>query len=378
MKNRKKILVISVSVGAGHVRAAQAIQETAERVYPELDVVHLDAMDYVTGVFRKAYKENYLKVVERHPALWGYMFAKSDRVEDDDSKMKNFRLAIERLSSMPLIEEIQRIDADGIICTHFLPAELISRKIRKGEITTPCWVQVTDYDVHGLWFQHRIEGYFVACEEASWKLREFGVDPARVHITGIPIVPRFTESLDKKTCAAEFGLAPGKPAILLMSGGEGLGDMRSLAQRILRGNESCQVIALTGKNEDLFNTLTSEAESWNGRLIPMGFTKVIERMMAACDIAVTKPGGLTSSECLAMGLPMIIISPIPGQEERNADYLLEHGAAQKALDGASLEHKIRRLLDYPEKMAEMKRQALAAARPDAARRVLEVVSSALG
>lgn len=375
---KRKLLVISVSIGSGHVRAAEAIRETAALHYPELDVVHLDAMDHVSGVFRKTYKDSYLKVIERHPSLWGYMFSKSDRAEEDDSKMKHLRLAIERLSSMELISEIERINPDGIICTHFLPAELISRKIRKGDITIPCWIQVTDFDVHGLWFQHRMAGYFVACEEASWKLKEFGIDPSQINITGIPIVPAFSEVQSKESCAIEMGVSLDNPIILLMSGGEGLGDMLSLAERILKTNASCQVIALAGKNEELYTSLTRLSKTYGGRLFPMGFTKVIERLMEVSDMAVTKPGGLTSSECLAMELPMIIISPIPGQEERNADYLLEHGVALKALDASSLENKIKRLMEHPEKINEMKEKARAIAQPNAARNVLDIVSKALG
>jgi processive 1,2-diacylglycerol beta-glucosyltransferase len=377
MEKKQTILVISASVGAGHVRAAEAIRETADLSYPGLSVIHIDAMNYVSGLFRKTYKDSYLTIVSRHPALWGYMFTKSDRAEAEDSKMKNLRLAIERLSAMALIEEIERIRPDGIICTHFLAAELISRKIRKGRLTMPCWVQVTDFDVHGLWFQQRMDGYFVACEEASWKLEDFGIEPSRIHITGIPIAPVFDQTKNKAAWAAELGLRPGVPTLLLMSGGEGLGDMLSLAERMVTALPDAQIIALAGKNEALLASLTRLSESHGQRLIPMGYTRVIEQLMAVSDIAVTKPGGLTTSECLAMGLPMIIVSPIPGQEERNADYLLEHGAALKALDASALENKIKRLLAHPEKINAMKKNARAIARPDAARNVLDRVSLAL-
>lgn len=373
----KKLLVISVSIGSGHVRAAQALCETAKLHFPGLTTVHLDAMDYVSALFKKTYKDTYLKVIERHPSLWGYMFSKSDRVEDDDSKMKNLRLAIERLSSTELIREIERHQPDGIICTHFLPAELVSRKIRKGDINVPCWIQVTDFDVHGLWFQKRMEGYFVSCEDASWKLKENDIEASRIHVTGIPIMPQFSGTYSKEDCGREFGVSSDMPTILLMAGGEGLGDMQSLARRILDTNAACQVIALSGKNETLFASLKDLVEGYGGRLVPMGFTTVIERMMAASDIAVTKPGGLTSSECLALGLPMIIVSPIPGQEERNADYLLENGAALKAMDAVSLENKIKRLIDHPEKRNAMKEQARRISRPDAAKNVLEIIKKSL-
>src|SRR5436190_21863703 len=129
-----------------------------------------------------------------------------------------------------------------------------------------------------------------------------------------------------------------------------------------------------GRNEELLGKLQGIARRYPARLLPMGFTRTIERVMAAADIAITKPGGLTTSECLAMGLPMIVISPIPGQEERNADFLLESGAALKALDAAALEYKVRLLLDEPGRLSTMRDRIRTHAKPNAARNVLQLVS----
>jgi processive 1,2-diacylglycerol beta-glucosyltransferase len=134
-----------------------------------------------------------------------------------------------------------------------------------------------------------------------------------------------------------------------------------------------QLIALAGRNEALLKDLHELAKRYPNRLTPMGFTKTIERVMAAADLAITKPGGLTSAECLAMGLPMIVISPIPGQEERNADYLLESGAALKAVDAASLEYKVKRLLSQPQELRSMRERMLKVAHPHAACDVIEEV-----
>jgi processive 1,2-diacylglycerol beta-glucosyltransferase len=164
----------------------------------------------------------------------------------------------------------------------------------------------------------------------------------------------------------------------MMSGGAGVGGIEVLAERLLRLEGDFQMVALAGKNEGLLLALKALATRYPGRLFPMGFTRVIERIMAASDLAITKPGGLTTSECLAVGLPMIVVSPIPGQEERNADFLLENGAAMKACDAGALAWRVDRLLREPERMAAMRTQALKLGRPNAAREVLAAVLNPAG
>ncbi|KAB0663916.1 glycosyltransferase [Oryzomonas japonica] len=369
---RQKIAILSVSAGAGHVRAAQALQAAAEKWYPNLETVHVDLMALVPKLFKTIYADTYIKVVERHPAFWGYLYDKTDR-DKVDSALSRLRSAIERLNTRKLKRVLAEIAPDHVICTHFLPAQLLARQIRKGEFKRPVWVQVTDFDVHALWIHEGLNGYFAAHDEVAWRMAERGIPATGVRVTGIPIMPAFGQKLDRATCAAELGLDPGRKTFLMMSGGAGVGSIQFLAERLLKLEGDFQIVALAGKNERLLADLRAMAHHHPGRLFPLGFTKVIERAMAASDLAITKPGGLTTSECLAMGLPMIVVSPIPGQEERNADFLLENGAAMKACDAGALAWRVDMLLHEPERLARMGEKALGLGRPDAARQVLEIV-----
>lgn len=369
---KQKIAILSVSAGAGHVRAAQALQAAVECWYPEVEAVHVDLMNLVPKLFRTIYADTYIKVVERHPAFWGYLYDKSDR-EKVDSALSRLRIAIERLNTQKLKKVLAAINPDHVICTHFLPAQLLSRKIRAGEFSKPVWVQVTDFDVHALWIHPHISGYFAAHEEVAWRMAERGIPAETIRVTGIPIMPVFGEHYDRTACAAQFGLDPHKTTLLMMSGGAGVGSLEMLAERLLGLEGDFQLVALAGRNEKLLSDLKELAKRHPGRLFPMGFTQVIERIMAASDLAITKPGGLTTSECLAVGLPMIVVSPIPGQEERNADFLLENGAALKACDAGALAWRVDRLLRGPDRMATMRSQALKLGRPAAAREVLEII-----
>ncbi|WP_218043408.1 MGDG synthase family glycosyltransferase [Oryzomonas rubra] len=373
---RQKIAILSVSAGAGHVRAAQALQAAAEKWYPNLETVHVDLMTLVPKLFKTIYADTYIKVVERHPAFWGYLYDKTDR-DKVDSALSRLRSAIERLNTRKLKRVLAEIAPDHVICTHFLPAQLLARQIRKEEFKRPVWVQVTDFDVHALWIHEGLSGYFAAHDEVAWRMIERGIPAAGVRVTGIPIMPAFGERQDRAACAAELGLDPGRKTLLMMSGGTGVGSIHLLAERLLKLEGDFQIVAMAGKNERLLADLRAMARQHPGRLFPLGFTRVIERAMAASDLAITKPGGLTTSECLAMGLPMIVVSPIPGQEERNADFLLENGAAMKACDAGALAWRVAMLLQEPERLARMGEKALGLGRPDAARQVLEIIQGGL-
>ncbi|MFP5390977.1 MAG: MGDG synthase family glycosyltransferase [Gammaproteobacteria bacterium] len=368
----KKILLLSVSAGAGHMRAAEAIRAHADEA---TQVRHIDVMDFVTSGFRKLYTDVYIKLVNRLPALWGVMYHASNEARPDSS-MERLRRGIERLNTRPLLKEIAAFAPDAIVCTHFLPAELLSRARRLGQLACPVWVQVTDFDLHRMWVHEHIDGYFAANEEVAFRMREAGIGDDKIHVAGIPIMPAFGQRLARADCAAEFGLDPARTTFLLMGGGAGLGSLDTIAQSLLQLGDNFQLIVLAGKNAEALAALQRLAERHPGRLLAQGFTHQVERLMACADLVITKPGGLTTSECLAMGLPMIVNSPIPGQEERNADHLLEQGVALKAFDAASLAYRVRWLLEHPSKLAEMAAKARALGRPSAGAKVLARVLEA--
>jgi processive 1,2-diacylglycerol beta-glucosyltransferase len=368
-----KLAILSVSAGAGHVRCAQALQEAAEA--RGLTVKHVDVMELVPRVFRTLYAEAFLSLVNRNPALWGYLYHSSDRVRPD-TLLNRLRSKIEQLNTRALTAWLQDWQPDYVICSHFLPAALLARLIRKQQFVRPTWVVVTDFDVHALWVQQGLTGYCAAAEEIAWRMRDRGLTGGQIVVTGIPIHAAFRQELDRTQCARELGIDPRRTTLLLMSGGHGVGAIDVLARRILAIESDVQLVALAGKNAELLGKLHQVASEHPQRLFPQGFTRTIERVMACSDLAIGKPGGLTTSECLAMGLPLLVVSPIPGQEERNADYVLEHGAAMKAHDAAGIEYRIRRLLADPSRLSGMASAAKRLGRPRAADAVLDQVLAA--
>ena len=370
----RRLLLLSVSAGAGHARAAEALRVAAEAHYGA-QALHLDVMDYVTTAFRKLYTDYYLRLVDKYPALWAQLYRITNETPPDAPQAR-LRRGIERLNALGLRKAIREFAPDHVICTHFLPAELLLRERDRERLDAPVWVQVTDFDLHALWEVPRMAGYFAASDEVAFRMRARGLPADRVHVSGIPIMPAFAQRPDRAECARELGLDPARPTLLLMGGGAGVGALDQAAATLLSLDVDFQLIALAGRNAAMLEKLNALARSHPGRLFAQGYTNRIERLMAAADLAISKPGGLTTSECLAFGLPMIVFAPIPGQEERNCDYLLEHGAALKAVDATALVWRVEALLRHRARLDTMRANAQRLGRPQAAQTVLANVFGA--
>jgi len=361
----KRLLVISVSAGSGHIRAAQGIEAHAHNYFPEWSVRHRDLMQLVPAYFRKIYTDWYIKLAGGLPEAWGWLYRKTDH-EPTGSLTERCRRSLQRLSSQKLFTEIADYKPDAIVCTHFLPAELLADAVLQKRLQCPVWVMVTDFDLHQMWVHEGITGYFVANEEISFRLESSGIPKSNIVVTGIPVMPEFVNRPERDVCATRIGLNPAHKTLLIMGGGAGLGINSHLVNSLLNLQNDVQIIVMAGKNKSLLDELLKLSSQWPGRLVVVGFTDKVPELMACADLVITKPGGLSTSECLVMGLPMVLINPIPGQEERNASYLLQEGVAKRADDVATLLYRLTQLLAKPEKLDEMKRQARALGRSDAA------------
>ena len=371
-----KLLILSVSAGNGHVRAAHALEATALSLPDAPQVVHIDAMQHVASGFRKVYADWYIELVNRHPGLWSYLHRKTDTTPHHATSQR-LRRAIERVSSGALLQAIRDARPDAIVCTHFLPAELLMRETNRQRLACPVWLQVTDYDLHNMWLVPGMAGYFAATEEVAHRMRARGLPSDRIHVTGIPVMPGFSNpqspEVDRTACRVKLGLRSDAPVVLIVSGGAGVGDLATTVANLLALPGEFQIVAVAGRNEAAKVALDALALRHPGRLLAIGFTNEMQRLMAAADLVVTKPGGLTVSECLALGRPMLLISPIPGQEEHNASFLMEQGAAWLAYDAVGLEFRLARLLSEPMQLGGMAAHSRRLGKPDAARTVLERV-----
>lgn len=367
--NQRRILLLSVSAGNGHVRAAQAIAAHAWPAFPDLRLQHIDMMQIVPTLFRRLYSDLYMKIASGLPEAWGWLYRKTD-CEPGNSLSGRLRRGIQRLCAQRLFSEIDRFKPDAIICTHFLPAEVLATAINEKRLDCEVWVQVTDFDLHQMWLHPGIKGYFVANEELAFRLHRQGVPHKDIVVSGIPVMPVFNTRPDRPEAAARLALNPARPTVLLMGGGAGIGMDPVWITELLKTQPQLQVIVMTGKNAALRQVLASVEREYPDRLRVIGFTEDVASLMMAADLAITKPGGLSTSECLVCGLPMLLVNPIPGQEERNAAFLMQEGVAQRADDPLTLQFRLQKLLSDPEHLASMRQRAMALGKPQAAQQVL--------
>ena len=372
----KRLLVLSVSAGSGHVRAAEAICAKARDYFPGFSVRHRDLMQLMPKPFRKMYTDFYLKLASGLPEAWGWLYRKTD-CESSGGLIGRLRRSLQRLCAHKLFDEIQAYAPDVIICTHFLPAELLGDASLQKRLHCPLWVVVTDFDLHQMWIHPGVTGYFVANEEIAYRLHDAGIPESQIVVTGIPVMPAFAAPPERSSSCAKWGLDPSRPTVLMMGGGAGLGMNKELVTSILEIDPALQMIVIAGKNKALLDELTAMSCLPNSRLIALGYTDKVPELMACADLVITKPGGLSTSECLVMGLPMLLINPIPGQEERNASHLLQEGVAQRADDATTLIYRLRRLLNDRASLRTMTEKTIPLARPHAASLLLHHAVSQL-
>jgi processive 1,2-diacylglycerol beta-glucosyltransferase len=366
---QKRVLIISTSAGTGHVRAGQALEKAFAADERAGEVLHQDALKYTNKLFRDFYSKLYIQLVREAPTVLGWVY----RTTDEPWKGETARLQLDRLNLAPLVRFIKEFDPHITVCTHFLPAGIISHLIDRGDLETHHSIVVTDLDCHAMWLSRIFHRYFVALDETKAHLEALGLPAERISATGIPIDPIFAEPIDRSKVQAGFGLNSAKPTLLLSAGALGVGPTEMVVRRLMELHRDTQTIVICGKSEELQDQIRGIVGVRNPRFHIMGYTDRMHELMQISDLFIGKPGGLTTSEALACGLPMCVVSPIPGQEERNSDHLLEKGVAIKANELTTLAWKIDRLLDDPKRLAVMRQNALTIGRPHAARSVVETL-----
>jgi processive 1,2-diacylglycerol beta-glucosyltransferase len=378
----KSILVLHASVGAGHTRAAKAVAAALALESPETRTVVVDALDLARPLFKRVYGKGYLDLVEKAPALFGYLFELTDRRPSPRALGDRLRRAVQRWGASELVDLLAGGGWDAIVNTHFLAPELVATLRAAGRLSIPQLTVVTDYDAHRIWVHDPTERYCVASPVAAASLRAHGVAASAISVTGIPIDPAFSAPVDRDAARRAFGLSGGYPVVVQAAGGHGVGPLEGVYRALLASTVPSEIVVVCGRNEAGRKGLAKIRPPSRHRVKILGFTDKMRELMAVADLLVTKPGGLTVSEALACGLPMALVSPIPGQEERNSDYLLENGAAVKANAPAALTGKIEALLSSEARLDGMRRRARKLGHPRAAfavaREALELVVGRAG
>jgi processive 1,2-diacylglycerol beta-glucosyltransferase len=275
----------------------------------------------------------------------------------------------------PLVECLQAEAPDITICTHFLASDIVSYMLQHAQVSTRHAVVVTDLHVHALWLCHQFERYFVATDESSYYLRQIGFPADRISVTGIPVHPAFSQPMDRDALRRKHGVDPSLPVVLISAGTFGMASSLVAIRALMHMELPAQIVALCGRNTDVLTEVVhaTEAAPAHLKFRALPYTTDMHEWMAVADLFIGKPGGLTLSEAMASALPMVLLNPIPGQEEINAATILEQGVAVSPTDVVTLPYKVDELLRQPQRLVRMRDRMKQLAQPRAAYVILETL-----
>ncbi|HEV8539260.1 MAG TPA: glycosyltransferase [Bacteroidota bacterium] len=381
-QSNRTILLLSATAGAGHFRAAEALAETAQALNLPVTVRHEDILNYTFGFFKNFYSKIQFAITDTSPELWGYLYRKTEFEGYGKNKSPLARL-FGNFNYRRYHKLLGAVRPDAMVCTHFLPYTAIENELQKSDWRIPVFSVTTDYELHSLWLSPSVKRYYVASDQGAWTLRGHGISTERIVVTGIPVLPQFTEKGEQQAARKELGLGTDVFTILILSGGYGVGVVNELTLSVedflsTLAPRRFQLLVSSARNAALHRKLEQLPHPPNVDMKVFQFVPYVGKLMDAADVLISKAGGLTVTEAMVKHLPLIIFDPTPGQENRNAIYLMERGAAVSATSFTNLNFKLGQTIENPALLKRMKANAQQIARPDAAKDILEDILRQLG
>ncbi|MDD5423071.1 MAG: glycosyltransferase [Candidatus Omnitrophota bacterium] len=348
----KKILICYATAGIGHKKAALAVEAAFKELSPEgVEFSIIDSLDYTNPFFKWIYLKVYLLMVNKFPLLWGLLYYLTDNfyVNLIVAPMRRFN---NWLNSGKLSKFLIEMKPDVVISTHFFGSEVIADMKRRGAMGSRLVSIVTDYRLHSWWVSGFVDTYIVAGEDAVEDLLKWKTPQSKIAALGIPAEPIFAKKLDKKNIREKTGLPENTFTLLVIGGGFGVGPIEEIIEAV--GGMSIQIIAVCGHNEELVRKLEGLKPSLKAGLKVLGYVDNVYEYMEVSDLLISKSGGITVTEALTKELPMVVISPIIGQETRNCDFMTKHGAAIKVDKASDARRVVEEMIADPAKIGRMK------------------------
>jgi processive 1,2-diacylglycerol beta-glucosyltransferase len=355
----KKVIIFYASYGGGHLSAGRSIKETIESNYKDVDVKLVDCMEYVNKVVNKVTTTAYSEMAKKAPRTWGRVYWKSQT-----GPLAHISTTSNKVLSIKLNKLLKDFKPDLIISTHPFGSQMCAYLKKLGKLDSKIATVMTDYAPHDQWLvlSDYVDYFFVSHEGMKKQLNSKGIANSKIFATGIPLSNRFLQNYDKLKTLESFGLQPDRKTILFFGGGEfGLGKSQTFKvfKSLVQCHQNIQVVAISGKNAKMkenFENLVEDLDKHDFVKV-LSYTDKVPELMSISDLVVTKPGGLTTTESLASGLPIVVINPIPGQEEENATYLEQNKVAIWIRKNDDVEKILGDLFSNPVKMKRMKIRA---------------------
>ena len=371
----KKIMIFYGSYGGGHLSAARSIKEYIETNYIDTQIQMVDCMEYINKVINKVTTTAYSEVAKKAPWAWGHLYKKSEKGVIAKISTDSNKLMAHKLNKL-----LQEFCPDYVISTHPFSSQMCAYLKKKNKIDFKLATVMTDYAPHDQWllYPEEVNFFFVAHTGMRDELINKEISGAKVYATGIPLSNRFLEHYNKNEILEEFRLHPQKKTVLFFAGGEfGLGKSTTLEilKTFAENFQDIQIVAVSGKNKEMkekFKEVVENTDRHDSIKI-LDYTNKVPELMSVSDLVVTKPGGLTTTESLASGLPIIVINPIPGQEEENAEFLEQNGVAIWLKKEDNVKEILEDIFNNPNKMLDMKIKARLLAKKNSTQDICRII-----
>ncbi|MGB7605074.1 MAG: glycosyltransferase [Lutisporaceae bacterium] len=333
------ILIFSVSIGNGHDQVACTLRNEFIRADKNCRVKIINTIKFISPFLDKVILDSYLNILKFYPKAWGKIYKKTNKLDPiiDINDITN------KLMKGKIQKSINSFIPDVIICTHSFPSSIISNLKQKRMKDMPLISIITDYNIHTSYINENTDYYVIPHENLTYIMEDFGVESSKILPLGIPIRKEFNQNIDKETVNQKYNLN-NKKTVLVMGGGLGLGKIYNIVSALDKKLQNVQIIAVAGRNTRLEQKLNSMTT--NNKLVVFGFINDIHELMEVADCIITKPGGVTTAEILSKQKPLIIFSPLPGQEYENAEFLLNTGVAVATSEVKKIPVLINQMLNF--------------------------------
>jgi processive 1,2-diacylglycerol beta-glucosyltransferase len=350
-----------ISEISGHHSATNAIETALKKLQPDTQTLNINAFNYTNPISEKVVNRLYLGVIKRTPKIWDYLYDNPRVVK----KIEKIKESIHKFNSQKLKVLFDDFKPDAVVCTQAFPCGMVADYKKAYSSNIPLVAVLTDYIPHAYWLYDNVDYYITPSQDVSLRLMKKGAEPEKIKPLGIPFDTKFNEPHDSRKLLQKFKLASNLPVILIMGGGQGLGPIKTLVKNLEKTETEIQEIIVTGTNKKLYNALKRKVKKYKKKILLFGYVNNIDELMEISSLIITKPGGVTTAEVLAKGLPMIIVRPIPGQEVNNTGYLTEKGAAIKIDKTEDISSAVEDLLTKPDKLNSMRQAAGRISKPSA-------------
>jgi processive 1,2-diacylglycerol beta-glucosyltransferase len=367
----KNVLIIYASAGMGHTTAGRAVASAME-THGDVTIRLVDILDHTPSLWQKILREGYHYVSSQKPKIWDWFYSHYNNSENQNTLNVLARLAVKETFR----REVEAFKPDFTITTHPMPYKVFpsdSPFMRgKGQATV-----ITDMGLHNYWLHEGVDHYFVAVQDVADSLINQGVSPERIVVSGIPIEKKFSKPVNRDELLKNLGLSVERPIVLIVGGQLGFLELKKIVQDIVGRHEDAQLLIVAGRDKELQTAIEQSTLGGMEQVKTFGFVDNMEELMSIADVMFSKAGGLTVSEALAKGVPLVINKVIPGQEEDNVNFLVKHNAAVRVNDATAVGQAVIELLDDPDRLSQMQAASKRLGKPDAAQTIADFVYAKL-